>query len=126
MRCNHCPVRDNIACANGGHPFLCERLDPAHPRYAPEYGPIYMRHSEEAARLPSPAKMAANLARAFWDWAVSGFPVRSDEEQARIRAICAACPRWNPQARRCVLCGCFTDKAIAMKTKHCPLDPPKW
>jgi len=56
------------------------------------------------------------------DWAAAGFPVASREEQARRLATCRGCEHWRDN--RCLLCGCYLARKVAMKTEHCPID--KW
>lgn len=75
---------------------------------------------------PTPVVQANNLARSLWAWAVDGFRVASDEEQARRRSICATCAEWVPADRRCRICGCHTDAKIALRTAQCPLPEPRW
>lgn len=85
-----------------------------------------IKQPEYPAEYPPVATQAGSLALAFWGWATSGFKMASEAEQARRRAICAACPNWAAEARRCVLCGCLTDVKIAMRSEKCPDDPPRW
>lgn len=126
MRCGHCPIPAGRPCAGEKAPSACERMDPSHPRFDPGFRAVLEESSRQLARGPSVARMAVNLAGDLWAWAVSGFTTASDEEQARRRSICAACPEWAAEARRCRICGCYTDAKIRLKTAHCPLDPPKW
>jgi hypothetical protein len=79
-------------------------------------GPLY----------PPLQQQAANLARSLWDWAVSGFGMADEDEVARRRSICAACPEWVPADRRCRICGCFMEAKIRLKMAHCPLPEPRW
>lgn len=73
---------------------------------------------------PPLAQQAANLGRALWDWAVSGFSMTSQDEQARRLEICRGCEQWD--GGRCRICGCGLAAKIALKTSHCPLPEPKW
>lgn len=134
MPCAHCPVGPDRICP--ATPRLCQLADPAHPDYDPRYRDAIPLHAQPresggespAARVEYPplATQAVNLAGAFWDWAISGFTMASDEEQARRRSICATCPRWDASGRRCTLCGCYTEAKIQLKTSHCPDDPSRW
>jgi hypothetical protein len=72
--------------------------------------------------FPPLAAQAANLSRALWDWAVSGFSGATREEQRRRMNICVLCPEWSDV--RCKLCGCLLSAKIRMKTEHCPIG--KW
>lgn len=78
------------------------------------------RMGDTVATYPPPLAQAGNLARSLWDWAVDGFKVASPGLQERRRATCAACPRWVPADRRCILCGCYTEAKITLKAESCP------
>lgn len=82
---------------------------------------ICERSSIERIGYPSPAHQAASLVRSLWDWAISGFTVATDEEQAARRAICHECPEWVVADRRCRLCGCYTDAKLRLRTERCPI-----
>jgi hypothetical protein len=126
MKCLHCPVVDATHCQGELASRLCDLTDAAHPDYRPSYAEVLRDHASRAPQYPPLATQAANLARALWDWAVSGFSMASEEEQARRRAICFGCEHWDGGPRRCSLCGCRTDQQIAMKSKHCPDTPARW
>jgi len=76
------------------------------------------------AAYPSPARLAANLSRALWDWAVSGFSMASEEEAARRISICESCEYFDAGPRRCkhLGCGCYLDAKVKLKTEHCPVN----
>lgn len=122
MKCANCPTRSDIPCLGEKAIRLCQLIDPAHPDYQPAYREMISRLSEEEAKPPSAAKMAASLARSLWDWAMGGFGMASEKEQARRLEICRACPQWRDG--RCLICGCFVNLKFQLKTEHCPLD--KW
>jgi hypothetical protein len=122
MRCPHCPARAGLHCPGEGSPALCERVTPGHPRHNPPHVDSIRDLAEQlhAREYPSPARQAASLAASLWEWATSGFRTAGDAEQARRRAICEGCPRWAAAARRCTLCGCYTEAKIRLKTERCP------
>lgn len=80
------------------------------------------------ASYPPVMTQAANLSRALWDWAVSGFAMASEAEVKRRLAICEACEYFDPGPRRCkhLGCGCYLDAKTRMRSEHCPLPTPKW
>jgi hypothetical protein len=69
--------------------------------------------------FPPITRQAANLAKAFWDFAVSGFSMTTPEERERRMSLCRGCENYH--AGRCVLCGCYLSKKLAMRTEHCPI-----
>ena len=126
MRCAYCPAGPGDRCP-GGH--LCDKVDPGHPRYDARFVPAVREAARKLGAIagaPGLDDRAASLGRALWSWVVSGFRIADEGERARRRAICAACPEWIASRRRCRICGCFTDVKVALRTEHCPLDPPKW
>lgn len=131
-RCALCPAHEAHACPGVKARRLCDLIDPAHGAHRPQYRESIRSAAAQAAgaiprpEFPSIPTQAANVARALWDWATSGFKMASEEEVARRRTICAACPEWVPKIKRCRICGCKTEAKIQMKTEHCPLDPPRW
>lgn len=85
---------------------------------------------EVANRPPPPAKRIGNYAVATAKWITAGRPVRSDDEVAELRQICAECERFNGHVCTHPKCGCpvvrpsvFGDK-LKWATEHCPLE--KW
>lgn len=84
----------------------------------------HIRARSAPASYPPLATQAANLAGSLWAWAVSGFTMASEDEQARRLAICHACPQWD--GGRCRICGCALSAKVSLKTAHCPLPEPKW
>jgi hypothetical protein len=126
MNCEHCPVEGSCLA----WPAFCEWAaeDPPDPvRLAHIRNRSAMGENPPAA-YPSPARLAANLATDLWSWAVSGFMTTTEEERVRRISICEACEYFDPGPRRCkhLGCGCYLDEAVKLKTKHCPLKPPKW
>jgi len=76
---------------------------------------------------PSVLTQAKTYAKAVARWAADGFKARSEEEIARLHAICLECPEFDRQHRRCLVCGCHvgTEKnpirnKLAMPTEKCP------
>jgi hypothetical protein len=78
--------------------------------------------SAERAAYPSLPAQASNLAGSLWAWAVSGFSMATEEEQARRMTACHGCPEFD--AGRCRICTCFLAAKIRMKTEACPIG--KW
>lgn len=127
--CGRCPCPDICLRRPGWCEWMAaEPRDPLHVR-------AVVNRSRIAAGLaattvepvyPALTTQAASLATSLWAWAVDGFRIADEAEQARRRAICAACPEWEATARRCRICGCHTDAKIALRSAHCPLPVPKW
>ena len=137
--CGH----DPFSC--GGHLFVpdqmvsatryrCQRcgvilessrlVDQAAIRRAAEKLPPCESHSTQPPPIMTQAK---NYARAVARWAADGFKARSEEEIARLYAICLECPEFDRQNQRCLVCGCRvgTEKnpirnKLAMPTERCP------
>lgn len=106
--------------------FLCSDANLLPP---PNSAEDWRRHVREIAgrpahEFPSLPAMAVNLAGALWDWAVSGFEMASEEEQARRLAICGPCPFHDDGRCRHLGCGCFLAAKVKLKTQHCPIS--KW
>lgn len=118
--CSHCPVTPGKPCPGENAPRLCRKMDPADPLYRPGYERVILDSARQLAEhsLPSASRQAASLARALWDWACSGFAIATDEEQARRKGICRACPEFI--GGRCRICGCRLSAKIPMRTEHCP------
>lgn len=129
MRCAHCPVGGG-RCPGEAARRLCELVDPAHPDHRPGYrdsiAAVAAQHRAGGVAYPSAVDMARGLARSLWDWAVGGFGMADEAEVSRRLAICAGCPQWDAEARRCRICGCNTDAKVRLRTAHCPLPVPKW
>ena len=124
MSCPRCPCP--ASCL--GWPAFCEWAA-EEPADAVKLGHIRARSAMGAVPSPPPpgpsaGRMAANLGRALWEWAIAGFAMADEGERARRLAICARCPEWEPVAGRCRICGCSTAAKVSMKTEHCPLS--KW
>lgn len=52
----------------------------------------------------------------------SGKPLeRSEAQKEACLAVCAGCDKWEPQAGRCLECGCFTALKSRLATEQCPL-----
>ena len=87
------------------------------------------RHPERCTDTepPSPAQMAANLAKAFGKWVKSGFSCVNESEYNKRKQTCLNCPEWRGEAAfgygRCGSCGCLAIK-LFMKTEKCP--KKKW
>ncbi len=130
-RCARCPVPAQSRCWGPNARHLCDHIDPGHPTYRPEFGPAIVEMSrnifgggDSPGGRPSAGAMAASLARSFWDWAVSGFSAAPHEAQRERLNACIACPEWDSGARRCRICGCFTDVKVRLRTERCPIG--KW
>ena len=112
-----------IVVARTGHEAYRRHCADDHPEHA-----IWRKRMVEKATgqapvsLPPITRQAANLGRALFDWAVSGFSMASEEQQAWRLAICSLCPQWSDG--RCLICGCHLSAKIALRTEHCPIN--KW
>jgi hypothetical protein len=84
--------------------------------------------SEPLKELPSFVDMAKNLlgsAKDIASGALSGKGVLVDEEVYNTRMnICAACPSFKPETKRCAECGCFMEAKARFKNVSCPIG--KW
>jgi hypothetical protein len=84
--------------------------------------------AEAAGRLGISLSDVAHYGKALFMWGAAGFPERSDEEVARLLAICQACEHYTQG--RCRKCGCRVSNApalinkIRMATENCPIG--KW
>jgi len=82
------------------------------------------------------AKQASSLAREASKWAREGFPLRTEQQQLEVIAICRECPmrRERDDALACSICGCkladnaYRDHGLKIKwaTTHCPDSPARW
>ena len=78
---------------------------------------------------PTVTELAGNFVEAIRKWALSGFPVASEEIYAERAAICGQCEFWDGAARaglgQCTApgCGCTRFKRF-LATERCPLG--KW
>lgn len=97
----------------------------------------------ELAKLPAISitapkrRRAANYLTAVGRWFASGLKRRPAAEVRRLLAICQACEHFtrddtDTDRGICSKCGCGCAASgvlfnkLAMRTEHCPLDPPKW
>jgi hypothetical protein len=107
---------------------LCADEHPAHEAWRRRM--IEKATGEAPASYPGLFAMAGNLAGALGraiDAAVHGEPVLVPAEVIEARqAICAACPEWVAEARRCRICGCYTDAKLRLACEQCPLPEPRW
>lgn len=69
---------------------------------------------------PTLAKKTFKVTEAYTRWVIAGFPKRTEEEQAEIRAICNACPLYNTEKDKCTKCGCNLKRKIPIGTEACP------
>lgn len=46
---------------------------------------------------------------------------RTEAQKEACLAICAACEKWDEQAKRCLECGCFMALKARLATEQCPL-----
>lgn len=120
QRCGECPMPPGRDC----HPMYCDFLRSGEP--------TKVAHVRALAARPPPAfppltEQAANLAGAVTRFMASGMEMTSAEERSRRLAICADCEHFalGPPGR-CQLCGCITNLAARVASKHCPDDPPRW
>lgn len=101
----------------------------------------------EQIKYPCAGQMALNLSSELAKWIAAGKPVRSEDEQRRIKLICTnsgtedgkPCDWYDKRQDRCKKCGCGLGAnnaiagwmsylgipdAITMESKHCPIG--KW
>jgi recombinational DNA repair protein RecR len=83
---------------------------------------------------PLPQGRFARLSRwltAITRWAWQSYKarrllVREEAEYRRVRAICEACPNWEPDKEQCKICGCGGRSKVVLLnklrigTEHCP------
>jgi len=87
-------------------------------------------HAEQRRRhsLPPLTAQIANAAEAVKRVAVAAVKQKpilvAAEEYERRKGICATCPLWLPEQKRCSKCGCKTEAKIRLATEHCP--EAKW
>lgn len=53
----------------------------------------------------------------------NGFLVSEEKAQERMN-VCMECPQFDPNHKRCYLCGCFMEAKIKFKSSECPA--AKW
>lgn len=91
--------------------------------------PFTMQPIYSDGSAPTLVTKVIHFSTAWTRWKNAGFPKRSKEEIKEIRAICAACPNWNPKGNmlfgecRHPKCGCTRFKP-QWATEHCPIG--KW
>jgi hypothetical protein len=61
-----------------------------------------------------------SFAVSIGQWAAAGFPVVSDSVILERSCHCWLCPQWDPFAKRCLACGCYSLKHW-LATEKCPL-----
>jgi hypothetical protein len=74
-------------------------------------------------RWPNKIELAKNFSKAVAR-RMPEIKNRTDDEQARIFAICEACERYEDGRCRHVKCGCYLKTKIKWETEHCPEN--KW
>jgi hypothetical protein len=133
-RCERCPVSQNEKCRGETIRGFCEYIDPASPRYHPEFARILVRDdwvADPAPSNPPLARQASNALGAFGrvvGAAVTGKKVRVDSatQEARL-AICRACEKFDAPNEKCSMCGCHMAGVVgktALATEKCPIG--KW
>jgi hypothetical protein len=75
---------------------------------------------------PSMATQTANLWRSLKAFVRSGGKFAPRQVRAGRLAICQACPKYDPQQKRCTSCGCVNSAKVYIAADACPLDPPRW
>lgn len=93
-------------------------------------------HGPEAVEAWSLIRQTQSLAAEATKWVLAGCPLRSEDEQQAIEAICAACPKRVAieSGIACGICGCAVARKdpgehslkIKMATTHCPDKPALW
>lgn len=80
--------------------------------------------------MPGIVTQVKGLAHSFYDIAkgiAQGKPLAVDPDTLdKRRAICAACPKYNPQAEKCSLCGCWRSLKPWFNQLSCPDKPARW
>jgi len=81
-------------------------------------------------------RQATSLAAESTKWVLAGCPLRSNDEQLAIEAICRVCPKRKEteDGITCGICGCDVSRKspdehalkIRMATTHCPDKPARW
>lgn len=78
---------------------------------------------------PTMLEKATKLTQSLYQWALSGFPVRTEAEVEAILSTCRSCPHYDGENGFlrvvCKLCGC-TKKKLYLRTEECPDTPPRW
>lgn len=70
---------------------------------------------------PSLLRRAVNLTKAVARDVAAGMPRRTEEEQARILAICRECDQFRPSDQTCARCGCPIARKSPLARERCPL-----
>lgn len=88
-----------------------------------------LKANTPAAVPPPVVYQAVTVVGATARWFAAGRPKRTPEQLAEVRAICSACPHWDPAGwlgkGRCRKCGCAGIKQ-EWSTERCPDEPPRW
>jgi NADH pyrophosphatase NudC (nudix superfamily) len=105
---------------------LCADAHPKHERWRRIVIKKATGQAPTPESYPSLFVQAKNLAGAAARFAASGFKLVDDAELARRKSICAECPHWRSDSRRCVKCGCKTDAKLRSAAEQCPDNPPRW
>lgn len=48
----------------------------------------------------------------------------SEEKRQQRENVCMECNQFNPESKRCYICGCFMEHKIKFRSSECPLS--KW
>jgi hypothetical protein len=94
-------------------------LPPPQPEYSPG-------QQEFPTLLEMAGSAAAAAKRLAFAWMRGNEVTVSLEEMEERLAKCMDCEHFDHRSIRCRRCGCWLRKKAALKTEHCPLDPPKW
>lgn len=93
-----------------------------------DIGPIPPKRMSRCCGNDPPTKKMLDLLKsggmAAAKWALSGFPVVTQDEQNKRLDICDECDHLYTEAARCNLCGCYVKVKAWMSTEHCPQE--KW
>lgn len=116
-----------------GHDRYRELCDESYPQHAAWRDRVVLKASEiqaDAGEYPPMAVQAANAAIALGRIAgaiAANAPLMVPEEVLQERqAACESCPKYDACARRCRLCGCWTQTKQRLATEACPDNPPRW
>ena len=82
------------------------------------------RDAPQWAAGPGYVEMLKNVTVAAAQHAVNGLKNVAPEEKARRLSICAGCDQFEPNAKKCLKCGCNLEAKAAWDAGRCPIN--KW
>ena len=110
--------------------ICCQMSGPVCKSQQAMVGRIEPLPSARPPEMPSMLTRAKNFSAALLAHAGDRFGKTTLWERARRRSICERCPLFRAKDNVCMKCGCKGGGMLldmwAMRSKHCPDDPPKW